>query len=173
MDKGDGCRGYFVGFYLMYSVVSHVNPPFRQLRKLSLLCLSMICSSVYMVGHEQFINSRVIKVDSEESWDFFVTQANTQGCPVVVHFTAAWCMPSVAMNPFFEELASSYQDILFLLVDVDDVKEVASKMEIKAMPTFLLIKEGAHEDKLVGANPEEIRKRVEAFAQSLRLLKQS
>lgn len=31
-------------------------------------------------------------------------------------------MPSVAMNPFFEELASSYPDALFLTVDVDEVK---------------------------------------------------
>lgn len=31
-------------------------------------------------------------------------------------------MPSVAMNPFFEELAYTYQDVLFLTVDVDDVK---------------------------------------------------
>lgn len=31
-------------------------------------------------------------------------------------------MPSVAMNPFFEELATSNPDVLFLLVDVDEVK---------------------------------------------------
>lgn len=45
---------------------------------------------------------------------------------VVVHFTAAWCMPSVAMNHFFEELASTYQDILFLSVDVDEVKVIVN-----------------------------------------------
>lgn len=33
-------------------------------------------------------------------------------------------MPSVAMNPFFEELASNYPDTLFLLVDVDEVKVI-------------------------------------------------
>ncbi|KAF2285840.1 hypothetical protein GH714_008367 [Hevea brasiliensis] len=69
-------------------------------------------------GHEQVMKSRVVKVESEESWDFFISQ----GCPIVVHFTASWCMPSVAMNPFFEELALTYQDILFLTVDVDEVK---------------------------------------------------
>ena len=41
---------------------------------------------------------------------------------IVAHFTASWCMPSVVMNSFFEELASTYQDVLFLTVDVDDVK---------------------------------------------------
>lgn len=43
---------------------------------------------------------------------------------IVTHFTAAWCIPSVAMNPFFEELASSFPDVLFLTVDVDEVKVI-------------------------------------------------
>ncbi|KAK9268549.1 hypothetical protein L1049_000303 [Liquidambar formosana] len=121
-----------------------------------------------MEGHEQLMKSRVVKVDSEESWDFFIAQANNQGCPVVIHFAASWCMPSVAMNPFFVELALSYQDILFLLVDVDELKKVASKMEIKAMPTFLMMRGGTQVFKLVGANPEEIKKRIDGFLHSIR-----
>ncbi|XP_021294405.1 thioredoxin-like protein CXXS1 [Herrania umbratica] len=122
-----------------------------------------------MEGQEQQSKSRVVKIESVESWDFYVNQATNQGCPIVVHFTASWCMPSVAMNPFFEELASSFQDVLFLTVDVDDVKEVATRMEIKAMPTFLLMRGGTVVDKLVGANPEEIRKRIHGFVQSTRV----
>ncbi|XP_058072876.1 thioredoxin-like protein CXXS1 [Magnolia sinica] len=126
-----------------------------------------------MEGQDQLIKSRVVKIDSEDSWDFFQNQANNQGCPVVVHFTASWCAPSVAMNPIFEELALNYQDILFLVVDVDDVKAVASRMEVKAMPTFVLMKDGTQVDKLVGANPEEIRKRIDSFARSIRSYKQT
>lgn len=37
------------------------------------------------------------------------------------------------------------------------------------MPTFLLMRDGAQVDKLVGANPEEIRKRIEAFVHSFRV----
>ncbi|KAJ6753622.1 hypothetical protein OIU79_026454 [Salix purpurea] len=37
-------------------------------------------------------------------------------------------------------------------------------MEVKAMPPFLLMMGGAKVDKLVGANPGEIRKRVGGFA---------
>ncbi|KAJ0101470.1 hypothetical protein Patl1_04389 [Pistacia atlantica] len=119
-----------------------------------------------MEENGQLKKSRVVKVDSKESWDFFISQATNQGCPVLIHFTAAWCMPSVAMNPFFEQLALSFQNILFLVVDVDEVK-VATKMEIKAMPTFLLMKGGAQIDKLVGANPEEIKKRINGFINSM------
>ncbi|KAL3522090.1 hypothetical protein ACH5RR_014924 [Cinchona calisaya] len=115
-----------------------------------------------MEGQEQQSRSRVVKVDSMQSWDFHVNQATTdQGSPIVAHFTAAWCMPSVAMNSIFEDLASNFQDVLFLTVDVDEVKDVATKYDVKAMPTFLLLKEGAPVDKLVGANPEEIKKRIE------------
>ncbi|KDP39042.1 hypothetical protein JCGZ_00799 [Jatropha curcas] len=116
-----------------------------------------------MAQHKQVKKSRVVKVDSEESWNFFTTQAANKGCPVMVHFTASWCMPSVAMNPFFEQLAITYQDFLFLTVDVDELKGVATKMEVKAMPTFVLMSKGAKVHKLVGANPHEIKKRVHAF----------
>ncbi|KAM0937070.1 putative monodehydroascorbate reductase (NADH) [Dioscorea sansibarensis] len=117
------------------------------------------------------VKSKVMKVDSEEAWDSFITQANNQGIPVFVHFTAGWCVPSVAMNAYFEELAIKYQNvIMFLLVDVDDVKKVAKKMEVKAMPTFVLIKDGREVDRMVGANPEEINRRIHAFLQPLHQL---
>ncbi|KAM7506198.1 hypothetical protein LguiB_005102 [Lonicera macranthoides] len=116
-------------------------------------------------GQEQQNKSRVVKVDSKESWDLHVTQATNQGFPIVVHFTASWCMPSVAMNSFFEELASIHQDKLFLTVDVDDVKEVATKYGIKAMPTFLVMKEGVEVEKVVGANPTEVKKRIEGLVE--------
>lgn len=47
------------------------------------------------------------------------------------------------------------------------VQEVAKRMEVKAMPTFVSIKDGARVDKLVGANPEEIKKRIEGFIHSI------
>ena len=56
--------------------------------------------------------------------------------------------------------------ILIRLMWIFSNKVVASKMEIKAMPTFLLMKEGTIVDKLVGANPEEMRKRINDFAQT-------
>jgi len=46
------------------------------------------------------------------------------------------------------------------------IQEVATKMDVKAMPTFLLLKNGAVVDKVVGANPEEIKKRIDGLAES-------
>ncbi|KGN64577.1 thioredoxin-like protein CXXS1 [Cucumis sativus] len=120
-----------------------------------------------MEGQDQWQRTRVVKIESMESWNFNLTKAIQQDSLIVVHFTASWCMPSVAMNPFFEELALTYPDVLFLTVDVDEVKEVAAKLEIKAMPTFLVMKNGNLIDKLVGANPEEIRKRIGAYTETV------
>ncbi|KAH1137779.1 hypothetical protein GYH30_027679 [Glycine max] len=81
----------------------------------------------------------------------------------MIHFSAYWCMPSIVMNHFFQQLASTYHNVLFLNVDVDEVKEVASKLKIKAIPTFCLMNGGAPMDKIVGANPDELRKRISCF----------
>ncbi|CAI8591288.1 unnamed protein product [Vicia faba] len=109
---------------------------------------------------------KVVVIDSLQSWESYVNQASNQNSHIVVHFTASWCMPSVAMISFFEELALDYPDLLFLSVDVDEVKEVATKNDIKAMPTFLLLKDGAALEKIVGANPEELKKRIDGFSYS-------
>lgn len=46
------------------------------------------------------------------------------------------------------------------------LQEIAKKYEVKAMPTFLLIKEGVIVGRLVGANLDEIKKRIETLLQS-------
>ncbi|CAI8617557.1 unnamed protein product [Vicia faba] len=114
-----------------------------------------------MGGQQQHKKSKVVKIDSMKSWEQNITEATNKGYFVMVHFSAYWCMPSFAMDPFFEELASTYQDVIFLKVDVDEVKEVATKMEINAMPTFLLMSGGTPVEKTVGANPDELRKRMD------------
>uniref|UniRef100_A0A0R0HDK8 Thioredoxin domain-containing protein n=1 Tax=Glycine max TaxID=3847 RepID=A0A0R0HDK8_SOYBN len=75
-----------------------------------------------MKGQQQLKKSKVVKIDSRKSWEHHITNATNKGYPVMVHFSAYWCMPSITMNPFFEELASTYQSVLFLNVDVDEVK---------------------------------------------------
>uniref|UniRef100_A0A0D6QV02 Thioredoxin domain-containing protein n=1 Tax=Araucaria cunninghamii TaxID=56994 RepID=A0A0D6QV02_ARACU len=119
---------------------------------------------------QQVKGSRVLAVESAKTWEFVIGQAQIQACPVVIHFTADWCAPSKFMEGFFEELALKYPDILFLSVDVDELKSVAEKLDVKAMPTFLFMKEDYNQatDKIVGANAEELHKRVAHFAQMSR-----
>lgn len=45
---------------------------------------------------------------------------------------------------------------------------MATKNDIKAMPTFLFLKDGTASEKIVGANPEELKKRIDGFVQTTR-----
>lgn len=73
------------------------------------------------------MNINVQDCENEWLWLVCLHELPTKVVPlwylqIVAHFTASWCVPSVFMNSFFEDLASSYKDALFLIVDVDEVK---------------------------------------------------
>jgi thioredoxin 1 len=82
----------------------------------------------------------------------------------VVDFTATWCGPCRVMSPIFIELSKKYTNLIFLKVDVDEVADVTSEWDIRAMPTFLFIKDGKQVDKIVGASKEELDKKVQHYA---------
>lgn len=51
--------------------------------------------------------------------------------------------------------------MIFLKVDVDELKPVAEDWAIEAMPTFIFLKEGTIVDKIVGAHKDELPRRIE------------
>jgi thioredoxin 1 len=46
-----------------------------------------------------------------------------------------------------------YKDVFFAKIDVDELPEVSQDLGIRAMPTFMIFKDGEKADELVGANP--------------------
>lgn len=46
-----------------------------------------------------------------------------------------------------------FKDIFFAKIDVDELPEVSQELGIRAMPTFMLFKDGEKAEELVGANP--------------------
>ncbi len=59
---------------------------------------------------------------------------------VVIDFFATWCGPCKMIAPKVEEMDEDMDDVAFLKVDVDDAEGIAEEYQIKAMPTFVLIK---------------------------------
>lgn len=45
----------------------------------------------------------------------------------------------------------------FVQVDVDDSPDVAQELNIRAMPTFTIFKDGKKYDELVGARPPQLK----------------
>ena len=76
--------------------------------------------------------------------------------PVVVDFWAPWCGPCKAIGPILDELASELGSAVKICkVNVDNNKEIASKFEIRAIPTIMIFKEGVLADTIVGLTSKD------------------
>ncbi|BCS27919.1 thioredoxin family protein [Aspergillus puulaauensis] len=90
-----------------------------------------------------------------------IFKALTSSGPVVVDFFATWCGPCKAIAPVVGKLSETYTDVRFLQVDVDKARSIAQEHEIRAMPTFVLYKDGKLLDKrVVGGNMKELEEQI-------------
>ncbi|EJU02536.1 thioredoxin [Dacryopinax primogenitus] len=81
----------------------------------------------------------------------------------VIDFWATWCGPCRMIRPIFEKLAESKDfnsKIAFYSVDVDEQGEIAQEVGIRAMPTFMVFKDGGKIDEFTGAVPAKLQAMV-------------
>ncbi|KAF8022778.1 hypothetical protein BT93_F0326 [Corymbia citriodora subsp. variegata] len=100
---------------------------------------------------------QVIGCHTVDAWKEHFKKGSESKKLVVVDFTASWCGPCRIMAPILTELARRMPNVLFLKVDVDELRTVSEEYSIEAMPTFLLLKEGQLVDRLVGAKKDDLQ----------------
>ena len=82
----------------------------------------------------------------------FETEVEKQNGVVVVDFWSTGCPPCRMMAPSLNELATEMVGkVKIVKVDVDDAPDVSARFGIRALPTFILFKDGNVVDKIVGA----------------------
>ena len=74
----------------------------------------------------------------------------------VKRFTATWCGPCRILAPIFEQFETSFPDVIFETIDVDEDKEAAAENFVTSIPTVIFEKDGVAKQRFTGAQPKSI-----------------
>ncbi|MEO5511924.1 MAG: thioredoxin [Longimicrobiales bacterium] len=85
----------------------------------------------------------------------FATEIETGNGLSLVDFWASWCGPCRMVAPIVEQLAKEHEGKLKVAkLDVDANQGVATRYNIRSIPSILFFKDGKHIDTVVGAVPK-------------------
>ena len=77
--------------------------------------------------------------------------------PVLVEFTAEWCMPCKQLAPILDQIAIEHAGKLQIAtIDVDENPNSTRLLDVMSMPTLILFKEGTPVRRLVGARGKHV-----------------
>ncbi len=76
--------------------------------------------------------------------------------PVLVDFSATWCVPCQMMGPIMEQLANDFEGKAKVAkVDYNECMDLAMKYNIMSVPCMMFFKNGELKNQVVGVTPPE------------------
>jgi len=81
--------------------------------------------------------------------DFEAEVINAKG-RVLLDFYADWCGPCKMLAPVLDELSEKEPEIKILKINVDTDRELATKFEIRSIPTLIVMEGGEEKFRSLG-----------------------
>ncbi|KAK1302074.1 TPR repeat-containing thioredoxin TDX [Acorus calamus] len=106
----------------------------------------------------------VLSIHSSSELETKFNAASNLSRLAVLYFTATWCGPCRFIAPLFSSLAGKYPKVVFLKVDIDELGPVAQRWDVNSVPTFFFIRNGKQIDKVLGADKNELEKKLALYA---------
>ena len=92
----------------------------------------------------------------EITGDNFEAEVLQHDTPVLIDFGAAWCGPCRMISPIIDEIAAEYEGRVKVgKLDVDAQGDVASRYNVRSIPTLLVFRNGQVVEQMVGAASRE------------------
>ena len=73
---------------------------------------------------------------------------------VLVDFWAEWCGPCKMLAPIIDELSNELNNVKFTKLNIDENQDIASELNITAIPTLVLYKDGVVVDRVTSMMPK-------------------
>lgn len=86
----------------------------------------------------------------------FAELLQSSSLPILVDFYAPWCGPCQLMAPILEKVGTQVRDkVQIVKINTDQYPEIASQYHVRALPTFIIFRDGQPIDRFEGAIPAE------------------
>lgn len=82
---------------------------------------------------------------------------------VVLDFYGTFCRPCLMLLPKLKSISekSEFVDVQFFKVNIEEANILTQSFDIEAVPTIIFMNEGAEIDRVLGANTDEINRKIE------------
>ena len=103
--------------------------------------------------------AQIVEIKSPQEFEQLAVVASAQpppvGGPVILDFYADWCGPCKQLTPKLEKLVMASQGAVRLAkINVDNLPEIAQALQVKSLPTVMLLHAGKLVDQFTGVLPD-------------------
>ncbi|KAK9471037.1 PITH domain-containing protein [Dipodascopsis tothii] len=100
----------------------------------------------------------VKQISSQSDYDAVVNAS-----AAVVALKAPWCAPCKEVEPEFTKLAARFSQVTFATLDVDAQASISEPLQVTAVPTFIIFRNGHETARVLGANLPRLESQLVAL----------